>query len=142
MEIDCEILRDLLILNSPWCITRACMVVKGWEEGMQLKKMAFSILSFRVQIYNPPFESINSRNGFDLGRRIRNPIESNGDVCHNELGPFLMVKFGLNTRNPLPMCISYKMKNGEIDTLPIKIENLGPYCFQCWKIGYERSNAT
>lgn len=137
IEIENKVTRDFLIENSPWCVRGTCMAVRGWEEGMLPKKMDFCNLSFWVEIYNLPLESINQRNSLDLARIMGKLIDADGDVC---LGPFLRVKVELNTRNPLPTCTSYKVKCDEIGALPIKIENLGSFCFQYGKIGHESLN--
>lgn len=52
----------------------------------------------------------------------------------NEYGAFLRVKVALNTREPLPLGVEFLKESGEIDMLPIRIENLGLLYYKYGKI--------
>ncbi|GAV75009.1 DUF4283 domain-containing protein, partial [Cephalotus follicularis] len=55
-KFDNSVARDLVLINGPWEVWGAYLVLRCWEEGMSLSKDSFSSIPIWVKLANVPSE--------------------------------------------------------------------------------------
>lgn len=123
------ILRNFIVEHSPWLVRGLYMSFRASEEGLIPHKNNFSALELWFSIYNLLLEFINSENTLVLGKKLGSPDRTDDETFFNESGGFVRVKINIDDKMPLPYGVEIIRKDGSLEILPIRIENLGLFCY-------------
>ena len=54
--------------NGPWSFDNNLLVLRRWEKGMTTNSVTFSTLPIWVQVWGLPFDLINEKAGWEIGK--------------------------------------------------------------------------
>ena len=94
--------RKRVIELGPWNIEGFPLILKPWDQKLQVRDIDFSFIQLWVQIHNLPIEYMSKENAKNIGNLLGNVLEvdftGDGLVC---MSRFLRVKVEFEVSKPL-----------------------------------------
>ncbi|KAL7211274.1 hypothetical protein ACSBR2_014204 [Camellia fascicularis] len=137
--------RCWVLQEAPWSIMGHLLVLQPLAVGLPISKIQFTWCSFWIQIHGLPLEKMTKANGeiigHNLGWLLQVEAHCEGLLLYRN---FLRIRVEIDVTKPLPRGfhltrgVSSPMA-GVHSWISFKYEKLSDFCFDCERIGHERT---
>ena len=129
--------RRKVIELGPWNIERFPLILKPWDQKLQVRDIDFSFIQLWVQVHNLPIEYMLKENTENIGALLGKVLEVDftGDelVC---MSHFLRIKVELEVSKPLKSGF-FLNRDPLLDIwVQLKYERVADFCFKCGRLGH------
>ena len=129
--------RRKVIELGPWNIERFPLILKPWDQKLQVRDIDFSFIQLWVQVHNLPIEYMSKENAENIGALLGKVLEVDftGDelVC---MSHFLRIKVELEVSKPLKSGF-FLNRDPLLDIwVQLKYERVADFCFKCGRLGH------
>ncbi|KAI8025162.1 hypothetical protein LOK49_LG02G00868 [Camellia lanceoleosa] len=137
--------RRWVFQEAPWSVMGNMLILQPLVTGLPVAEMDFSRSPFWVQVHGLLVEKLTKANGeligSKIGKLIRVEAHYEGLLLYRN---FLRVRVEVDVSKPLPRGFTLtrggnSQKDGSNLWISFKYERLSDFCFDCGRIGHERT---